>query len=956
MMRIIQRRFIPALILVMLLSLVCPTFAMAEMRLTEGPDMTETTEKTEEPADEITEPVQEQTPVQEDSAVEEAVEEVEQPPEEPVAEAAPQEPAVQEQVNTGAEAATAETDVASATPSGEQPKQENSSAGIQSADGTVAKAAAGPISTGSLSAADGTKKVSRAKTNAEIFISAKGSDETGNGTFEAPFASIPAALVATAGMGVDAELCLLSNLSVTGTVQILGQNVYLTSNEGAFTITRDDSFALDEEGLNTAMFAVGSPDTESGAGGQLILEHVVLNEKGVQTEPLQDAMITVNNGGKLILGEETMLLNYGGESAVHACSGSEVSLAPTAWILNDMQFEADDTVAILEEEGSTVMKEAGCIVLSHGEVWELEEAQEQPGTIDGEKEKEGSANSGGNANTDDDGEALPEADQETEDGNEPKDGNDQSKDQEDEKADISTAEEAPKLGTIHKKGTLANSNALQAAPSLQASSSLGFKLEAPESVAKDDKSDNSVLSSPGTVVGYLVPYTLSLNLGSVIGGIGEVTADAVQSVTVSISLTLDSRLYPEMKVVDTVKVLAFEPGFPVKEITSSFDSSTHTIDLEVVVDQAENLQDTLSLRLNTVLPSADYPGTEDKLTGTAELKSATVAYQGGTWSPTLGTLSASAETKLLGIKTATLVYNPNGGSGGPGEQKLPAETGHRLETSNVPTHSKVNGVPVLFYGWALEKDQKIYADGDSKPETVSALSLADGETVNVYAVYSYDRNNDDVPDVDQKLLTLGFDANGGSGAPAQMIKAAVSGIAASFDIPQKEPTRKYYTFLGWSEDEDATEAKYKYDAAKKAYRDITISKDTCLYAVWEENPVYTLYFNGNGGSNVPAAQSARSDNGVAAMTITKQVPTRAGRTFVGWSTQRYGTAAFDPGEDVRLTGGDVTLFAVWERNGSSSGRAPKTGDESHVALYAALTVGSAAALAGLAIAAKKRRK
>ena len=172
-------------------------------------------------------------------------------------------------------------------------------------------------------------------------------------------------------------------------------------------------------------------------------------------------------------------------------------------------------------------------------------------------------------------------------------------------------------------------------------------------------------------------------------------------------------------------------------------------------------------------------------------------------------------------------------------------------------------------------------------------------------------------------------------------------------IPRIWP-RKYYTFLGWSKDENATEGEYKYNAERKAKRDITIAQDTCLYAVWQENPIYTLYFNGNGGTNVPNAVSARSDNGVAELTIPTQKPTRTGRTFVGWATERYGAAAFDPGEKVKLTGGDVTLFAVWERN-SSSGVGPRTGDESNTALYVVLVMGSVVAI-GLIVWFLKKRK
>lgn len=966
MMKIIYRGLVLALTVIMLLSVICPVAALAEMGVSDNSDTTETTESLETAVE--TKPIVEKPStgrekiIQEENPSGAGLEEIIEVDNnlEPVPEAKAEESVEQEIIKTELPAGSTGPASNSTDNSNTQQKQEKTEAGIQAAGGTAEKAAAPSISTGNLSAADGSNKSTRTKTNAELFIDAKGSDETGNGSFEAPFATLEAALNAAKGMGVDAELCLLSNLSVTSAVQILGMNVYLTSNEGACTITRDDAFDLGEGGINTAMFAIGSP-AEDSPGGQLILEHVVLNEKGMKTEPVQDGMISVYSGGKLILGEEAALLNYGGESAVYACAGSEVSVSATGWILNDMPFEEDGTVAIREEEGSTVIREAGCIVLSHGEVWEakLNEEDEQSGVVEGAKERDSTENNS-NDLTVESNKMLSRDDDELKKENSINQEEKPQTEQLESKGDGDlSAEETLKPGIIQKKSLAVNRSAVQAA------SPLGFKLDAPPTIANDDNHANSILSTPGNVEGYLVPYTISFNAGSLLDGISAITTEAIEKVTINLSFTFDNRLYPEMKVVGTDKVISFETNFSAKKSRSTYDESIHTIEIEIDIDDMDSLNQILSLKLNTVLPTASFPASitteNNKLNSNAEVKSIIFAYQGGSSPSSISGVKASAETELLD-NYATLTYVPNGGEGGPGTRKLAPQEKYVLDMINVPTHksSFINGqeIKVVFCGWKTSPDSKIYSMGDKEKlqGRKDVVDLTAGEETKVYAVYSYDENNDGEPDVDQKFLILDFDANGGTGVPAQMIKVAVAEIAASFDIPEKEPTRKYYTFLGWSEDVDATEAEYKYDAPKKADRDITITKDTVLYAVWEENPVYTLYFNGNGGTNVPAAQSARSDNGVAEMTITRQIPTRSGRTFVGWSVQRYGTAAFDPGEDVRLTGGDVTLFAVWERNGSSSGRAPKTGDESNVPLYVVLAVGSAVAAYGIIHVLKKRRK
>lgn len=810
----------------------------------------------------------------------------------------------------------------------EDGKEKSADSGIEAKDEKASKETAAGLD-GKVSAADGSEKTSRSKTNRELFISADGSDESGNGSYEAPFASLEAALAAADALGVDAELSLLSDLSISGTVQISGRNVYLTGNDRVFTITRDEGFNATEG--DNALFAVGSPDAENNSGGQLILEHVILDEKGMKNNPVQDAMIEVYSGGRFILGEEAILFNYGGECAIHAREGSEVSLCPTAWILDTMAFEEDGTVAIREDEGSSVIRQAGCLVLSHGEVWE---AGGNGNGLNGQK----------NENADD-----PAKD----------DTQDESKD--------ASAEGMLMKGAIQKRGLMAGS-AAKAAPSLTAgSSSFGFTLDAPEYIAEDDKKDNVI--NNGAASGYLVPYTLTLDLGSLYAAASAISgADSFKGASVKISLTLDSQLIPAIIPTDNTQASLISECNVLEVKSSTITNNTVQIQLGTGENEAwkayvSELENPLVFTLDTVLLPIRYEKNKT-LSSNALVENVTLSFDQDY--PIAPDAEPSvAETRLLGVKNATLEYNLNGGTGGPTPlvQELPAQDNCPLEASQVPDHADVGGVQVVFYGWTSQRYENIYpipGNEAARPAVIEAVKLPEGEKVTVYAVYSYDKNRDSIPDVEQ-MLSLGFDANGGSGAPDPMMKLGtrvpiLDRYEASFDIPEQEPTRKYYTFLGWNEDENATEGKYKHDAEHAADRDITIHEDTVLYAVWEKNPVYTLYFNGNGGTNVPAAQSAPSDNGVAELTITNQVPTRTGRKFVGWSTQRYGSAAFDPGEDVRITGGDVTLFAVWQRTSSWSGHSPKTGDESNIPLYAALAVGSAAAAFFLIRFLKKRGK
>ena len=76
---------------------------------------------------------------------------------------------------------------------------------------------------------------------------------------------------------------------------------------------------------------------------------------------------------------------------------------------------------------------------------------------------------------------------------------------------------------------------------------------------------------------------------------------------------------------------------------------------------------------------------------------------------------------------------------------------------------------------------------------------------------------------------------------------------------------------------------------------------------------YTLYYNANGGSGAPGAQTG---TGIGSYTfiISGTWPTRAGHTFLGWSLSSTATSAsYPPGGSITLTA-SATLYAVWRIN------------------------------------------
>ena len=97
----------------------------------------------------------------------------------------------------------------------------------------------------------------------------------------------------------------------------------------------------------------------------------------------------------------------------------------------------------------------------------------------------------------------------------------------------------------------------------------------------------------------------------------------------------------------------------------------------------------------------------------------------------------------------------------------------------------------------------------------------DNPTKTIYAVW-------------MPVFELRYDANGGTGAPASQTHTALAPTAnkVTFTVPDQAPTKADYTFKGWADSADATEAKYRPGGTIDVQH-----KDSpkTVYAVWEKN-------------------------------------------------------------------------------------------------------------------------
>ena len=149
-------------------------------------------------------------------------------------------------------------------------------------------------------------------------------------------------------------------------------------------------------------------------------------------------------------------------------------------------------------------------------------------------------------------------------------------------------------------------------------------------------------------------------------------------------------------------------------------------------------------------------------------------------------------------------------------------TSPKVTGTSVPLSVTIPSAPA-----SVSKNSKSYSlqgwsTGNNLNNTVAATgSVSLNANATYYAVY-------------QVPLTLSYNANGGSNAPASHDVTGKSNYNAStysgsFTVSSVAPTRDGYTFLGWSTDQNATTASISAGGSYTAS-----ALNTTLYAVWQE--------------------------------------------------------------------------------------------------------------------------
>ena len=157
-------------------------------------------------------------------------------------------------------------------------------------------------------------------------------------------------------------------------------------------------------------------------------------------------------------------------------------------------------------------------------------------------------------------------------------------------------------------------------------------------------------------------------------------------------------------------------------------------------------------------------------------------------------------------------------------------------------------------------------------------------------------------------VTITFDANGGDGTMTdQQITQNTTG-----KLNPNIYTRTHYTFLGWNTNQNATTATY----ADEANISVGTSNIT-LYAIWDEDPKYTVTFKNNG-----VICATRTGYEGTIITDPDNPTPCDGYTFYGWTSVAISThSEYGPIEDYnhRILDKDTTFHAVFTKSITTGG-------------------------------------
>lgn len=275
--------------------------------------------------------------------------------------------------------------------------------------------------------------------------------------------------------------------------------------------------------------------------------------------------------------------------------------------------------------------------------------------------------------------------------------------------------------------------------------------------------------------------------------------------------------------------------------------------------------------------SGSFTGTYSISGNGSATKTITVTFKNfNTDNGNSATKNVSFSVSVPAWTSYTIAYNANGGSGAPSSQTKWKDQTLTLSTTK-PTRTGYS-----FLGWST-----------SSSATTATYSAGGSYTANAAAtLYAVWKAN---------TYTVKYNANGGSGAPANQTKT----YGKTLTLSSIKPTRTNYNFKGWATSASATSVVY---AAGGSY---TANAAVTLYAVWELayikpriSNVSAIRCDSSGtasdeGQNGLVSFDWECDQSISSIIIKWKLPSDTSWTSVNVSTSgTSGTVSHVIGEDA----------------------------------------------------------
>lgn len=256
------------------------------------------------------------------------------------------------------------------------------------------------------------------------------------------------------------------------------------------------------------------------------------------------------------------------------------------------------------------------------------------------------------------------------------------------------------------------------------------------------------------------------------------------------------------------------------------------------------------------------------------------------------------------VNEGTIHYNANGGTGSISDKSMDYETAS-INLANPASNYIKNGYHIksAVEAWVLGGTTTTLTEQASTSVAAtlkSALQLASKTDTEVTLYANWTPN----------VLTVNYNANGGTGAPS----ATAMSYGFNYQLSQTKPVRDGYVFKGWAltttwnNTRYTTETKSAQDWATALGTSISGSRNASVtvYAQWEKAVTHTFYYFN--GQSKTASVTFHNDDDSVTMTIPEEAR-QTNKTYNGssdWAFRGFSTSK-DSNAAINIASGTTTL-------------------------------------------------